>query len=82
MLLIFRSFGDLAYGRLEVDKSYYEAIEKMENMGVEPEYIVGWQGGFLRMPEREEQRVTEAYEAGYTDGQEKTLDNLENWVKK
>ena len=44
-----------------MDKSYYEAVDKMETMGVEPEYIVGWQGGYLRMPEREEQRVTEAY---------------------
>ena len=64
-----------------MDKSYYEAVDKMEKMGIEPEYIVGWQGGYLRMPEREEQRVTEAYEAGYADGQEKTLDNLQQWVK-
>ena len=65
-----------------METSYYDAIERMEKMGVEPEYILGWQGGYLRMPEREEQRVTEAYEAGYSDGQEKTLDNLDQWVKK
>ena len=64
-----------------MDTSYYEAVNKMEKMGVEPEYIVGWQGGYLHMPEREEQRATEAYEAGYADGQEKTLDNLDKWVK-
>lgn len=65
-----------------MNKAYYEAVDKMEKMGVEPEYIVGWQGGYLLMPEREEQRVTEAYEAGYADGKEKNADNFEQWVKK
>jgi hypothetical protein len=65
-----------------VDKFYYEASDKMEKLGVEPEYIIGWQGGYLLMPEREEQRVTEAYEAGYADGKERNTENFENWVKK
>lgn len=65
-----------------MDKNYYDAVDKMEKMGVEPEYIVGWQGGYLLMPEREEQRVTEAYEAGFNDGKERTTDNFDNWVKK
>lgn len=65
-----------------MDKAYYDAVDKMEKMGVEPEYIVGWQGGYLYMPEREEQRVTEAYEAGYADGKARKLDNLDSWIKK
>ena len=66
-----------------MDKTYYEAVDKMEKLGVEPEYIQGWEGGYLGMPEREEQRVTEAYEAGYAAGKEKTLDDdLAQWVKK
>lgn len=64
-----------------MDKVYYDAVDTMEKQGVEPEYIVGWQGGYLLMPEREEQRVTEAYEAGYNDGKERTLDNIGNWTK-
>lgn len=65
-----------------MDKFYYEASDKMEKMGVEPEYIIGWQGGYLNMPEREEQRATEAYEAGYADGKERNTENFDNWVKK
>ena len=32
-------------------------------------------------PEREETRVTDAYEAGYKDGQEKNLANISDWKK-
>ena len=51
-----------------MNQSYYDAVTKMEGMNVNEEYIQGWQAGFLQNPKREEQRVTEAYEAGYTDG--------------
>lgn len=64
-----------------MNQEYYDAVTKMEAAGVDPEYIQGWQGGYLLNPEREEQRLTEAYEAGYADGKEKTLDNYNNWVK-
>jgi len=63
-------------------KIYHDAVDVMEKAGVDPEYIQGWQGGFLVNPKREEQRVTEAYEAGYDDGSEKNADNFKNWVKK
>ncbi len=63
-------------------KIYHDAVDAMEKAGVDPEYIQGWQGGFLINPKREEQRVTEAYEAGYDDGSEKNADNFKNWVKK
>ena len=55
------------------DNFYYETIDKLEKMNVEREYIQGWIGGYLGNPEREEQRVTEAYTAGYEDGQKKEI---------
>ena len=64
-----------------MDQTYRDAITQMEEKGVDPEYVLGWQGGYLGHPEREEQRVTEAYTAGYEDGQEKSTDNMTNWVK-
>jgi len=65
-----------------MNKEYYDAVVKMEQMGVDPEYIQGWQGGYLLNAKREEQRVTDAYDAGYEDGLERTQDNFDNWVKK
>ena len=64
-----------------MNQQYYEAVTKMEEMNVDPEYIQGWQGGFLLNPEREEQRVTEAYSAGYEDGKARNTDNFPNWKK-
>lgn len=64
-----------------MDKSYFEAIDTMEKAGVDPEYIQGWVGGYLANPKREEQRITEAYDAGYGDGEEKSLDNYSNFAK-
>jgi hypothetical protein len=66
---------------LKMNQEYYDAVTKMEKMGVDPEYIQGWQGGYLLNPEREEQRVTEAYSAGYEDGKERNTDNFADWVK-
>ncbi len=59
---------------------YRDATTKMEEMEVNPEYILGWQGGFLGHPMREEQRLNEAYEAGYEDGSQKSTDNFASWV--
>lgn len=64
-----------------MNQFYYDAVTKMEEMGVDEEYIQGWQAGCLQNPKREEQRVTEAYEAGYNDGEEKNTDNFGNWAK-
>lgn len=63
-----------------MDKTYYDAVTKMEEMNVQKEYKLGWMGGYLQNPMREEQRVTEAYEAGYNDGGEKTTDNFSQWT--
>ena len=65
-----------------MDQTYYDAVTKMEQMGVDEEYIQGWQAGFLMNPKREEQRITDPYEAGYSDGEEKTTENFANWVQK
>ncbi len=62
--------------------AYREASVKMEEAGVSEEYILGWQMGYLNSPEREEQRITEAYSAGYEDGKEKNADNFSSWVGK
>lgn len=64
-----------------MNQAYYDAVTKMEEMGVDPEYVQGWQGGFLLNPEREEQRVNEAYSAGYEDGKARNTDNFSNWAK-
>lgn len=64
-----------------MDQIYKDAVSKMESAGVDPEYVLGWQGGYLGHPEREEQRVTDAYTAGYEDGQGKNTDNFEKWEK-
>ncbi len=64
-----------------MDQTYRDAVAQMEEMKVQSEYVLGWQGGYLGHPLREEQRLTEAYEAGYEDGQAKTTDNFPNWVE-
>lgn len=65
-----------------MNQEYYDAIDKMEKMGVSAEYIQGWAGGCIQNPKREEQRITEAYDAGYTDGENKDQSNFEKWVGK
>ncbi len=64
------------------NQDYRNATTKMEEMGVDSDYVLGWQGGYLGHPKREEQRVTDAYDAGYTDGEQRTTDNFSQWVKK
>lgn len=62
-----------------MDQSYYDTITKLEQDGVDREYIQGWIGGYLGNPRREEQRVTDAYNAGYEDGQNKHTDSAAAW---
>lgn len=61
---------------------YYEAIDRMQKSGVDPEYINGWASGYLHNPGREEQRVNEAYEAGYAHGAEKNDAAFDAWIRK
>ena len=43
-----------------MDKEYYDTLSELQNMGVHNDYFIGWAGGYLENPEREEQRVNEA----------------------
>ncbi len=61
---------------------YHETIDRMEKLGVDPEYINGWASGYLHNPKREEQRINEAYEAGYASGWDKKSDGYATWLKK
>ncbi|MGI9334874.1 MAG: Alvin_2107 family globule sulfur oxidation protein [Gammaproteobacteria bacterium] len=63
-------------------KTYYETIGRLEQLGASREYIQGWIGGFMGNPRREEQRTTEAYEAGYEDGENGTTDASEAWIER
>ena len=60
---------------------YYDAVDRMQKMKVDPEYIQGWIGGYMGNPKREEQRITDAYEAGYEDGEGSDISKFEQWVK-
>ena len=64
-----------------MNQAYRDGVTQMEDMNVQQEYILGWQGGFLGHPEREEQRLTEAYQAGFADGGDKSTENFANWVE-
>jgi len=65
-----------------MDQTYYDYTKKMEEASVNPDYIEGWQSGYVLNPPREEQHLTEAYEAGYEDGKARNMDNSGNWAGK
>ena len=62
-----------------MNNAYYETVDHLEKLGIDSDYIQGWVGGYLRNTEREEQRVTEAYKAGYEDGQGGVTDKARDW---
>ncbi len=59
--------------------TYYEGVKKMEEMGVNDNYIQGWVAGFLNNPEIEEQRITDEWESGYKDGKAHIDTNFTNF---
>lgn len=61
-------------------EDYRQMTRTMEDKGVNQEYIIGWQGGYLGHPIREEQRVNDAYQAGYDDGLAKKTDGFDSWA--
>lgn len=65
-----------------MNKQYRDATNTMEKAGVDPEYVLGWQNGYLGHPKREEQRTNDAYNAGYDDGKDKNEGNYASWAKK
>lgn len=74
----------LFHGKAEVPvdrEFYYKAVDEMQRSNVDPEYLQGWIGGYMRNPKREEQRITQAYEAGYQDGENSDLTKFKDWVK-
>ena len=65
-----------------MDKTYRDTTRALEKAGVHPEYLVGWQGGYLGHPKREEQRTSDAYEAGYEHGQARDTASYQDWCDK
>jgi len=33
-----------------MNSTYYETVNQLENMGVDPDYLQGWVGGYLGNP--------------------------------
>ena len=62
-----------------MENGYYATVDHLEKLGINKDYIQGWVGGYLGNPEREEQRVTDAYKAGYDDGQGGVTDKAQDW---
>ena len=58
---------------------YYETISQLQQQNTNREYVTGWVTGFLGNPKLEEQRITDAWEAGYEDGQAKNTENASKW---
>jgi hypothetical protein len=65
-----------------MEKLYYDTIDRMQQQGVDSEYINGWASGFLHNPKREEQRVNEAYASGYAHGMERNAGGFGAWIRK
>ena len=65
-----------------MNQIYRDTITAMEKKGINAEYVNGWACGFLHNPKREEQRLNEAYDAGYKDGFDQKTDGFGNWAKK
>lgn len=64
-----------------MNQHYYNAVVAMEQAGTDPEFVQGWQNGYLLNPMREEQRLTEAYEAGYEAGKSHDTDAYKEWIQ-
>ncbi len=64
-----------------MDQKYYDTVTQLEKASTDNDYLLGWMGGYLQNPVREEQRVTEAYEAGYTDGGNGNTNSASKWAK-
>ena len=58
-----------------MNDEYFKKVSELEEMDVSDDYIIGWQTGYQNSPKVEEQRLSDAYEAGYEDGEKKTIDN-------
>ncbi len=61
---------------------YHSALRTMQEAGVSKDYQHGWATGALANPALEEQRVTDAYSAGYEDGTNDKTDAYSSWIVK
>ena len=64
-----------------MNQEYFDKVTELEKMNASDQYILGWQEGYQGSPKMEEQRVTDAYDAGYTDGEKRTTATAENFKK-
>lgn len=62
-----------------MNQEYYDKVNQLEEMNANEEYIIGWQEGYQGSPEVEEQRLTDAYQAGYEDGKNNNFDSVDNF---
>ncbi len=64
-----------------MDKATYHAtLKAMNEAGVDNAYCHGWATAVLDNPAIEEQRITEAYTAGYDHGKEEVTDGYKDWI--
>ena len=64
-----------------MNNDYFQKVTELEEMNVSEDYIIGWQEGYKHAPKIEEQRLTDAYEAGYEDGENQTIEKAVNFKK-
>ena len=62
-----------------MNQEYFDKVTELENMNADDQYILGWQEDYQDSPEVEEQRVTDAYQAGYEDGKNNNFDNVDKY---
>ena len=62
-----------------MNQEYFDKVTELEKMNASDQYILGWQEGYQDAPEVAEQRVTDAYQAGYEDGKNNNFDNVEKF---
>lgn len=64
-----------------MDKSAYHAtLKTMQDAGVDPRYCHGWASGALANTPLEEQRISDAYTAGYEHGEAGDTDGYKDWI--
>ena len=64
-----------------MNNDYFKKVTELEDMNASDDYIIGWHEGYQNSPKIEEQRLSDAYEAGYEDGENKTINNAKNFKK-
>jgi hypothetical protein len=60
--------------------TYHATLKTMQDAGVDMRYYHGWASGALENTPLEEQRVTEAYTAGYEDGKSGSTEGYKQWL--